>query len=467
MTGDRRPSVVVVGGGISGLATAHRLARAGAAVRVLEATGRLGGKLHTEQIAGRCLDVGADAVLARRPHAVRLARELGLGDGLVAPATARVWLWSDDRLRPLPDGTVLGVPGDLLALARSSVLSAPGLARAVLEPLRARRPRHGDVAVGTLLRQRFGDELTEVLVEPLLGGVYAGSIDRLSLRAAAAPLAELAASGGSLVRAARARRRGRGADAAPVFLAPRAGMGRLVGALADELGERVVTDRPVRDIRRGPGGWRVLTDRGDHDAEHVVLAVPAPAASQLVGDLAPRAAELLAEISYASVATVTLGYARESLPGRPRGSGMLVPRREGRLIKAVTWTSAKWPHHAGSARFWMRASVGRIGDRAPLRLPDADLARRVDAEVRRAMQLRAPAEVRRVTRWPDALPQYEVGHLGRVAGIRSGLPGGMHVVGAAYDGLGVTSCVEQAERVAARIAAPPSPAAGERGAVLP
>lgn len=443
-------TVAVVGGGITGLATAFLLHERGVDVVALEATDRLGGKILTREVAGERFDLGADAFLARRPHAERLAGRLGLERDLVAPAADRVWLWIGSRLRPLPEGTVLGVPGDLGALARSDVLSTRGLLRAAAEVLLPRTRLDGDVAVGRLVGARFGCEVVDRLLEPLLGGVYAGRVDRLSLEAAAAPVRE-AARHRSLLLGARAVRRGGQAEG-PLFLTPRQGMGAMVDALDSRLGTRIRRGRPVVALEPGKGAWRVVVGDGALEAEEVVLATPAPVTARLLMPLVPGVAGLLSGIAHASVATVLLGYRRSRLPGAPRGSGMLVPRAEGRLVKAVTWTSAKWPQHAEGPRWWMRASVGRVGDTAWRTLDDAVLADRVEAELREAMGFGATAGHRVVTRWPEALPQHESGHRDRIGAVRRGLPDGLHVAGAAYDGIGVTSCVAQAERVAAGIA---------------
>lgn len=444
--------VAVVGGGITGLTTAWSLQGHGIDdVVVLEASERAGGKVLTREIGGVPLELGADAFLTRRPHPVRLARSLGLGDELVAPATGRAWLWSDGRLRPFPGGTLFGLPADVPALARSGVLSAAGLARAVAEPL---LPAGGDRtgrSVGEVVTERFGREVTERLVDPLLGGVHGGDVDRLAL-AAADPIREAAGHRSMLLGARRVRRRRSREGDGPPFLAPRGGMSRLVEALSDRLGERLRTGWSVTALRPDGPGWHVGGSGGSVTADAVVLAVPAPVAAELLEPVAPDAAAPLAGIRHASVATITLGYPVARLPGLPRGSGMLVPRREGRLIKAVTWTGTKWAHRAPGRRLWMRASVGRIGDTAPLRLPDHELARRVDREVAAAMGTGAAAEHRTVARWPDGLPQHEVGHAGRVARARGALPAGLHLAGAAYEGVGIASCVEQAEAVAARIA---------------
>ena len=451
--------IVVVGGGITGLATAWMLRHGpdasdrglpDAAITLCEASDRLGGKIHTLDVDGRGLDVGADAFLNTRPEATRLARRLGLGGHLVAPATGQVWLWVRGQLRPLPGGTVLGAPADLGALARSGVLSPVALLRALAEPLLPARPLVTDRSVGDLVADHYGRAVTDLLVEPLLGGVYAGRADRLSVTATAPPLAAAAAAGGSLWRHLRRRRSSRPSDE-PVFYTLEGGLSGLVDRLVAGLDEvEVRTSTPVARLTRADGGWEVaLADGATVDADQVVLTVPAYAAADLVRDLAPAAAADLDAIEYASVGVITLAYPRAAADHLD-GSGMLVPPAEGRTVKAATWSSRKWPHLDDPDRFLVRASVGRIDDPSALDLDDDALAARVDGELREAMGLTAPASTWRVTRWPRALPQYAVGHRDRVARIRTALADrapGLHVAGAAYDGLGIAPCVAQAEAV--------------------
>ncbi|MBW3657785.1 MAG: protoporphyrinogen oxidase [Actinobacteria bacterium] len=452
---------VVIGGGITGLATAwllrHGVDGAGGAgeVTLLEAGDRLGGKIASRGIEGVTVDVGADAFLARRPEGERLARRLGLGDDLVAPATGQVWLWVRGRLRPLPTGTVLGVPADLRSVARSGVLSPAGLVRAALEPvLPRRRGRGGDRSVADAVGRRFGRDVTDVLVEPLLGGVYAGRADRLSLEAAA-PAVASADRSRSLRTGVRAHRRRVADDDRPVFLTVEGGLRRLVDALAagiDDVrtGATVVALEP----RDGGGADVVLTGGERVAADAVVLTVPAFAAAPLVEALAPTAGRLLAGIPYASVAVVTAAYPAEVAEVVPRGSGMLVPPREGRLVKAVTWSSRKWPHLAGGDRFLLRASVGRIDDERWRDLDDDELVARVSGELAAATGIGTAPVTTLVTRWERSLPQYEVGHLRRVRDVRDAIrvrAPWLHVAGAAYDGVGLAPCIAQAEAVAARL----------------
>lgn len=454
---------MIVGGGITGLATAWLLrhgtvegdSTAGLEVTVLEAGTRLGGKIETRRLDGIPFDVGADAFLARRPEAERLVRRLGLGDRLVAPAAGQVFLWVRGALRPLPAGTVLGVPSDLDAVAESGVLTRRGLARARLEPLLPRRRRRGDVAVGRLVADRFGREVADVLVEPLLGGVYAGRADRLSLEAAAAPVAEAARRHRSLLTGLRAHRSAAVGGDRPVFLTVEGGLGQVVEALAAGAGT-VRTRATVTGVTaHDHGGVRLELADGDClETDEVVLAVPAHAAAPLVAPVVPAAASLLTGIRYASVAVVALAYPREAAQRVPRGSGMLVPRTEGRLVKAATWSSRKWPQYAGADRFLVRASVGRIDDERFSSLDDEALVAAVSGELAEAMGLpRRPVAVH-VRRWELALPQYEVGHQQRVRQLRVALQSRapwLHLAGAAYDGVGLAPCVAQAEQVAARI----------------
>jgi protoporphyrinogen/coproporphyrinogen III oxidase len=448
--------IVIVGAGLTGLATAWRLRDLDDDVVLLEASERVGGQIDTAHVAGAPFDVGADAMLVRQPEAERLARELGFReDELVAPATGKVHLWTREALRPLPTATVMGVPTDLRELARSGALSAAGVARAALEPTLPRRTVIGDRSVADLVGERFGREVVEGLVEPLLGGVYAGRTDRLSAAAALAPVWSAAQRHRSLLTGLRAHRRAGASATGPVFRTVRGGLSRLTARLAEALGPRLWTGVPVRGVRRDEDGWVVDAPGATLVADHLVLAVPARVAARLLVGEVPDVAAELAPIRTASVATVALAYERTAGATLPDGSGILVPPREGRLVKAVTFASRKWPHHADRDVLLLRASVGRVpGDGADrdhnLDLDDPTLAERVDAEVRWATGLPRPAVERTVRRWPDALPQYEVGHRERLARIRHALhtqAPGLHLAGASFDGLGLAARAREAEQL--------------------
>lgn len=444
--------VVVVGGGITGLTAGWALHRAGADVTVLEAGDRLGGKLLTGSIAGEQAEFGADAFLARHPAAAALARELGLGADLAAPATGQVWVWTRGRLRPLPTGTVLGAPADPLALVRSGVLPPSALLRAGLDLVLPPNRIGGDRSVADVVGSRFGQDVVDLLVEPLLGGVYAGRPDRLSVEATAPPVAEAAHRHRSLLLGLAAQRRAQPVGDGPVFLTLAHGLGQLTDRLAAPLGDRVRCRTPVEALEpTADGAWLVHTEDVSLEADRVVLATPAFVTSDLVVPVARESAAELAQITYASVAVVTMAYPRSADHDLPEGSGMLVPRSEGRLIKASTWVSRKWPHRDTGDHVLVRSSVGRVDDDRWRAFDEDELVRRVDAETRWATGIRTPCVDAVVTRWERGLPQYTVGHRERVDRIRMRLPAGLHVAGAAYDGVGVSPCVASARQVAGAV----------------
>ncbi|GAA3486181.1 protoporphyrinogen oxidase [Streptomyces cremeus] len=458
--GASAPHVVVVGGGIAGLAAAHRLTGAGARVTLLEATDRLGGKLETGEIAGTRVDLGAESMLARRPEAVALAREVGLGDRLQPPSTATASLWNRGVLTPMPRGHVMGVPGDPAVLG--GVLSAAGLSRVAEDRTLARTEVGEDIAIGEYIAARLGREVVDRLVEPLLGGVYAGDVYRTSLRAAVPALFEAARTHASLLegvrevqeRAAAQQRTG------PVFMGIDGGIGSLPEAVADAVrarGGQIRTEAPVLALTRTDGQWTVRTETGGLRADGVVLAAPARSASALLAEVAPTAAAELREVEYASMALVTMAFAREEVEDvLPAGSGFLVPPVDGHTIKASTFSSRKWGwvSERSPDLFVLRTSVGRYGEEEHLHRDDAELVDVSLKDLGAATGLAARPVETRVTRWIGGLPQYPVGHLARVARIREAvgrLPG-LRVCGAAYDGVGIPACVGSGQRAADALA---------------
>lgn len=465
--------VVVVGAGISGLAAAHALRTATEPVRVtvLEAADTVGGKLRVSELDGLPVDEGAESVLARRPEALDLVRAVGLGADLVYPATAAASLWSRGALRPLPTGTVMGIPADLRSLAASRVVSLRGLARVPLDHVLPRTPlgRGGDLAVGAYVRARLGREVCDRLVDPLLGGVYAGRADELSLAATAPALAAAVARGErSLLRAAgEAQREGAapqtpGSSAAPVFASVRGGLGRLPAAVAAASGATIRTGTAVRAITPVNRGWRVTVGSAaapEHLlADGIVLALPAAPAARLLTALAPAAAHALREIPYASVAVACYVYPRAAFPRLPDGSGFLVPPVEQRLVKAATFLTSKWSwlaDVAGPHRVVVRASVGRHGEAATLQRDTDDLLAAAAADVAAMTGAVGAPVAARLTRWGGGLPQYLVGHVALVAHARAAaeaLPG-LVLCGAAYEGVGVAACVAGAQAAVTRLAA--------------
>jgi protoporphyrinogen/coproporphyrinogen III oxidase len=465
--------VAIVGGGISGLAAAFFLRDSGVAVTVLEGSPRLGGKVAVSEVAGVAVDEGAEALLARRPEGTDLIGAVGLAGRLEVPGTTAAGIWTRGRLRPLPKRQLMGVPADLDELQSSGILSDAGLARARDDLRLPVTPRDGDVPVGSYVGARFGPELVDRLVDPLLGGVYAGRSDELSFEATLGGLAEASRQHRSLAEAAAALlpappAAGRPpAPARPVFTTLSGGLGTLPPAVAAQSGATVRTGAMVRElartVRSGGEGWRLTVGptRAPEwlDADAVILAIPARPASRLLGGLpgAGPAAAALGEIGYASMAIVTLAYRDGAFPARPQGSGYLVPAVDGRAVKAVTFSTVKWPHmRAGQAGLEIvRCSVGRIGEEALLQRDDAELAAIAAADLAAATGVTGEPADARVSRWGGALPQYTVGHAGRVAGIRAWAAAqpGLAVCGAVYDGVGIPACIGSARLAADQVLA--------------
>jgi oxygen-dependent protoporphyrinogen oxidase len=473
--------VAIIGAGISGLAAAFFLRDEPVRVVVLEGSPQLGGKLSVAEVAGCGVDVGAEALLARRPEGTGLIRAAGLGGDLVAPGTTAARIWSRGAMHRLPARQFMGVPADLGELGQTGLLSADGLARASREPGLPVTHRDGDVSVAGYVGARFGPEIVDRLVDPLLGGVYAGRSEELSFDATLPGLAQASRTHASLAGAAAsllpspppsaqpassapprspppsspapdgaAAARPGGPARPAVFTTLRRGLGSLPPALAAASGAEVRTRAMVRELVPGPRGWR-LTIGSAHapqhlDADAVILALPGRPASRLLAGVpgAAGAATALGEISYASMAIITLAYPDTAFPQLPDGSGYLVPAVDGRPVKAVTFSSVKWPHLRSRADglVFVRCSVGRIGEEAILQRDDRELAALAAADLAAATGVRgAPADTV-VTRWGGALPQYTVGHLDRVARIQASLAAqpGLAACGAAYAGVGIPAC---------------------------
>jgi protoporphyrinogen/coproporphyrinogen III oxidase len=481
-----RPAVAIVGGGIAGLAAAFFLRDRGLAVMVLEGSPRLGGKLAVSQIAGVAVDEGAEALLARRPEGTGLIGALGLSGRLRTPGATSSGIWTRGRLHPLPRRQFMGVPADLDELGRSGILSPAGEARARDDLRLPATPRDGDVAVASYVGARFGPELVDRLVDPLLGGVYAGRSDQLSFEATLGDLARVSRQHRSLAEAAAslvpapppvagpASAAGKAArQSPPVFTTLAGGLGTLPAAVAAASGATVRTGAMTRELVRAGAGeaerggrWRLTigpTRAPEHlEADAVILAVPARPAARLLAGVpgAGQAAAALGEISYASMAIVTLAYRHGAFGRPPEGSGYLVPAVDGRVVKAVTFSTVKWPHlrrsgDDGADLEIVRCSVGRIGEEALLQRDDRELAALAAADLAEATGVRGAPAATRVSRWGGGLPQYTVGHRDRVAGIRGGVAvqPGLAVCGAAYDGVGVPACIASARLAADQVLA--------------
>jgi oxygen-dependent protoporphyrinogen oxidase len=433
-----QPVVAVVGGGVAGLSAAWELVQHNdIRVVILESAEIVGGKLRRAEVAGHAVDVGAESMLARRPEATGLVRELGLGARLTHPEPVPAAVWSRGHRWPLPGGTVMGVPVD------------PAGAAGVLTPEEVDRAAAEDV----------GPAVVDRLVEPLLAGVYAGHANALSLQATVPALWAAATHGTPVVG-------GRGAEGVggPVFAGFRGGLGLLASDLAAALvdrGVRIRTRSTVRELARRPHGWRLTLgptiDAETLDVAAVVLAVPATPAARLLRPVSPSAAEWLDAIDYASVAIVTVALPRR-VAGRLVGSGFLVPPVEPLTIKAATFSSTKWAwlDEQAAGHVYLRASLGRAGEVATLQRDDDELVRTALTDLGTVLGVDLPVPVdAHVQRWGGALPQYAVGHVPRVESVLdrvAALPG-LAVAGAAYEGVGIPACVGSGRRAAREVLA--------------
>jgi len=449
--------ITIVGGGITGLTTAYRFSKLmpGAQITLIEAGDHVGGKIRSSPFAGIAgVDEGADAFLTRMPHAVALAAELGLTDQLTSPAvvSANVW-WNG--MHEIPEGLLLGVPSDLATLARSHLLSWRGKLRAGLEPILPGTGVGAD-SVGRLIRKRFGRQVHERLVDPLVGSIYAADTDRFSL-AGVPQILDLASNNRSLLIGARRARAKVKAATGPIFAAPTGGMAVLTDSLAEALAAADVeirTGQSVTSIERSGSGW--LVDGEVADA--VVLATPARTTAPLVGAISGDAAKALATFDHAGVVIVTLAVAGTDWPRELSAkSGYLVPKPVQNWVTAVSFASSKWAHWRpadADGGVILRISLGRDGRDLTDQSDDALLNAAVtDVGHHLGFSLRPTAH--RITRWPLAFPQYRPGHAKRVTGIEADLARdapGIFVAGASYRGIGIPACIEQGNSTASALA---------------
>jgi oxygen-dependent protoporphyrinogen oxidase len=450
-----RDRVVIVGGGVAGLTAAYRLSRTDdpPAVTVLETDEHVGGKLRSVEVGGLTLDAGADSFVARKPWAVDLCKELGLGGELVAPGSSGAWLWTERGLVPMVPDAAFGIPGDVGDVFRWPGLSRRGRRRAARDLLIRIRRSESDESLGALLRRRLGDEATDLAVAPLLAGLFAGDVDRLSTRATFPELRSWERSQGSLIRGSQAAHRSaRGMEAGPLFLRLRGGTATLTDRLADRLGPSVVrTGAAATAIEQtAGGGFEVLTAHGARlPADAAIVATPAWAAAELLEGIAVAAAADLLGIPYASTAVVLLVYPEGTQPSLPAGTGFVVPRGRAPMT-ACTWLSSKWPSEDFGTRAVVRCYVGSAGADDVVDAADTELVEACQRHLAALLPLPERAAQTAVVRWHRALPQYEVGHLEDVARIRASLPAGIFVTGAAYDGVGIPDCVRGARAAAER-----------------
>jgi oxygen-dependent protoporphyrinogen oxidase len=445
--------VAIVGGGIAGLAAAYELRKRGMSVQVLEAGSRPGGVINTERVDGWVIDGGPDSMLVQKPAGVALCRELGLGERLISTLTPRTaYVLRDGRLHPLAEGSFLGFPLRFGALARSSLFTVGGKLRLAGEMLIPGHHGDEDESIGAFVRRRFGEEAVDYLAEPLLAGIHAGDVEQLSMRALFPRLLEAERQSGSVLRAFRALH----VTPAPqgAFVSLPGGAGELIDALVATMPGVVRTQARVTELRRAEA-LILETSAGRVEARAVILAVPAYVAGSLLRAFDTTLAACCDAVQYASTATVLFGYRRAQVAHPMQGTGFVVPRVERSPLLAGTWVTSKWPGRAPDGHVLLRAFLG--GGRDPQRLEDSDeeLIETASAELAALLGISGDPVITRLFRWARQSPQYDVGHLQRVAAIDDHLASipGVFVTGSGFRAIGIPDCVADARATAARAAA--------------
>jgi oxygen-dependent protoporphyrinogen oxidase len=465
-----RADVIVVGGGIAGLAAALALHEAGRDALLLESSPRYGGVIRTETTGGFVIEAGPDSILAQKPEGLELCRALGLADRLIPtdPGVRTIFVLHGGRLHALPEGMMLAVPTRIGPFLRSGLFSWPGKLRMGLDLVLPRGRAAGDESIASFVRRRFGGEAVERLGEPLMAGIHAGDPERLSIRATFPRLVDLEARHRSLIRGMWGARRAPSTGSA--FYSLSGGLASLVDALVARLpAARRRTRAAVTRLERRDGAFTVgLADGTAVLAKAVILALPAPAAAPLMAPLSAEAKGLLESIPFASSATIALGYRREDVAHRLDGYGFIVPRGEGLRCTACTFVSSKFAGRAPEGHVLLRAFLGGTRDPDVLSLPDAELVALVRRELGSVLGLRGSPSLERVYRWPRATPQMEMGHLARMARLEAivgGMPG-LFLAGAGLRGTGLPDTIADGQRAAAAAAALAASTPNEGAAVV-
>lgn len=456
--------VVIIGGGIAGLAAAYRLqtlAREQSLalkLTLIERDTRLGGKIITERIDDFVVEGGPDSFLAYKPWGVALCKELGIFEQLhgTNQEQRKTYVMRKGKLHRLPEGLTGMIPTAFKPMATTSLISPLGKVRMALDFALPPHRENSDESLGAFISRRLGREVYDWLIEPLMGGIYAGDASQLSLAATFPQLRQLELEHGGLIRGMLKRRKNMPKQPAKgsrsAFLSPRTGLTALVEALTGQLGDAtLMTGIGVDSIEPAETGYTLNLSNGDiWQTDAVILATPAYATANMVQEFDPKLAETLAAIPYVSTATISVAYPLAAVPRPLDGYGYVIPRAEGRDLLACTWTSTKFPHRAPQDYALIRVFAGRAGQQAALQSSDDHLLQLVRAELARTLGITAAPDFHRIFRWPKAMPQYTLGHLERLAQIdrRLAQHSGLYVAGAAYRGIGIPDCINSGEQAA-------------------
>jgi protoporphyrinogen/coproporphyrinogen III oxidase len=447
--------VVVVGGGIAGLATAYELSRRGIRFVILEHATRVGGVILSEEVDGFAIDGGPDALLIQKPEGIALCQEIGLADRLVTTRLPRLaFVQRGGRLHPLPAASVLGIPTRVGPFVRTKLFTWPGKLRMGAELFVPRRTDRADESIGSFMRRRFGREATDFLAEPLLAGIHAGDVDRLSLHALFPRFVEAERQHGSLLRAFRANPHSRSPNPDGAFKSLPGGLSEMIRALVRVIGDaNVRTGIKVTGVT-GPGPFTVRTVGAEtYHARAVVMATPAYVTADVLEERDPDIARRCRDIPYASAVTVALAFRRDAVAHPLNGSGFVVPRAEKTGILAASWLSSKWPGRAPDGYALMRTFLGGARDPWAIDESDAECVERSMDALRPVLGISGEPVLTRVYRWDRANAQHEVGHLARIAAIDAALARhpGLFVTGSGFRGVGIPDCVADGLKTAAQV----------------
>ncbi len=454
------PRVVIIGGGISGLATAYYLAKGGATSTIIESRARLGGVIQTEKIDGCTIEAGPDSFLSVKPAAMDLIGELGLGDEVIGSNDhLRItYVRKGGKLVPLPDGLMMMVPTKILPLITTPLLSMGTKIRMGMELLRSPKMKAGDESVADFVREHYGQEAVDYLAEPLLSGIYGGDPRELSVTAVLPRFVELATRYGSLTRGVLASRAQapKSPAPAPLFRTLKGGLGQLVGAVEASIrGKVTVRQARAEAVERTAAGFRVRVDGEWLEADRLVVACEAHNGSALLGPVDSRLAELLGKVAYSSSMTVAVGFDAADFAQLPSGFGFLVPKKERRRLVACTWVGTKFSYRVPEGKVVARCFLGGMDDAGVLSESDEAVSAAVTGELREIAGVTARPRFTRIARWPRSMAQYTVGHPARQAELeaRQAQIPGLYLAGNAYQGIGIPDCIRMGRAAAEKILA--------------
>ncbi|MBP1905957.1 oxygen-dependent protoporphyrinogen oxidase [Paenibacillus turicensis] len=468
-TDNESRNIVIIGGGLTGLSTAFYIKKSyqnkGIVpnITIVEASNRLGGKIESLHKDGFVIEKGPDSFLARKTAMIELAKELEIDHELVSmnPNAKKTYIVKDKKLHPMPAGLILGIPTQLSAFLSTGLISWPGKLRALMDFVLPRKKGTEDESLGAFISRRLGPEVLQNLTEPLLAGIYAGDTHHLSLKATFPQFGVMEQQHGSLIKGMSSGKKTptpmetHTGTKRSMFLTFRQGLQSLIHALIHDLADTTVKlETKATTIHELESGYQVETDQGEMlPADDVVITTPAFAASSLLNPYID--VTVLDQINYVSVANVVLAFDKSDLQGLFDGSGFLVPRKEGLDITACTWTGVKWLHTSPEDKMLLRCYIGRSGQEQNVFLPDEELIALVRRDLKGLMNITAEPLFTEITRLPESMPQYPVGHVEKTAQLRTQLSARLphvHITGAAFDGVGLPDCIRQGKELAEQMA---------------